>query len=249
LSGIFLRIVLGGTAALRIQRMRGAVFFLVMDRRRYLWSAVLLLILLIIVLTGKALFDEVTSWPARELRSVSDQASTEARKIRDAFIALFQLQPKISVNETVVFDQTKTALELAVVSRDIEVTRDAAQTWLGSIKTIRIHATYRVKAGFDLSRKLEVNVAGREVKIKVPQAKILSVEPLSIVVEELRDGLWNKIQPQDVDRELQRMQELARTKASSLPNEAELTFKRLLSQKLGDLNVRLETQPDSGLPN
>ena len=229
--------------------MRGAVFFIVMDRRKYLWPAVLLLVLLLIVLTGKALFDEITSWPARELHSASDQASAEARKIRDVFVELFQLQPKISVNETVVFDQTKTALELAVVSRDIEVTRDAAQTWLGSIKTIRIHATYRVKAGFDLSQKLEVNVAGREVNIKVPKAKILTIEPLSIIVEELKDGLWNKIQPQDVDRELQRMQELARTKASSLSDDAELTFKRLLSQKLGDLNVHLQTQSDAGLPN
>jgi len=220
-----------------------------MDRRKYLWPAVLLLVLLLIVLTGKVLFDEVTSWPTRELQSVSDQASAEARKIRDAFVDLFQLQPKISVNETVAFDQTKTALELAVVSRDIEVTRDAAQTWMGSIKTIRIHATYRVKAGFDLSQKLEINVAGREVNIKVPKASILTIEPLSIIIEELRDGLWNKIQPQDVDRELQRVQELARTKASSLTNDAELTFKRLLSQKLGDLSVHLQTQADAGMPN
>jgi Protein of unknown function (DUF4230) len=229
--------------------MRGAVFFIAMDRRRYLWPAVFLLVLLLVVLTGKVLFDEVTSWPARELHVVADQASAEARKIRDAFVELFQLQPKISVNETVVFDKTKTALELAVVSRDIEVTRDAAQTWMGSIKTIRIHATYRVKAGFDLSQKFEVNVAGREVNIRVPKAKILTCEPLSIIVEELRDGLWNKIQPQDVDRELQKMPELARTKASSLTNDAELTFERLLSQKLGDLNVHLQTESDAGLAN
>jgi hypothetical protein len=45
------------------------------------------------------------------------------------------------------------------------------------------------------------------------------------------------------------MQELARTKASSLPDDAELTLKRLLSQKLGDLNIHLETQSDAGLPN
>jgi len=211
--------------------------------------AFLLLVVLLLLLTGKVMFDEVTSWPARELRSVSDQASAEARKIRDAFVELFQLQPKISVNESVVFDQTQTALELGVVSRDIEVTRDAAQTWMGSVKTIRIHAAYRVKAGFDLSRKLEVNIAGREVNIKVPKAKILTIEPLAIIVEELKDGLWNKIQPQDVDRELQRMQELARTKASSLSDEAELTFKRLLSQKLGDLNLHVQTQSDAGLPN
>ena len=181
--------------------------------------------------------------------AASAQTSDAARKIRDAFVDLFHLQPKISVNENVVFDQTKTALELAVVSRDVEVTRDAAQTWLGSTKTIRIHATYRVKAGFDLSRNFEVTVADREVNIKVPRAKILTVEPLNISVEELKNGLWNKIQPQDVERELQRMQELARTKAGSLSDDAERTFKRLLSEKLGDLSVQIQTQPDTGLPN
>jgi hypothetical protein len=229
--------------------MRGAVFFIVKDPRRFLWPIVLLLVALLLAFSVKVILDEVTSWPARELRSVSQQASAEARKIRDAFVDLFQLQPKITVNESVVFDQTKTALELAVVSRDIEVTHDASQTWMGSIKTIRIHATYRVKAGFDLSQKLEVNIAGREVEIKVPKAKILSLEPLSVKVEELRNGLWNRIQPQDVDRELERTQELARTKASALPADAELTFRRLLSQKLGDLKVRVQTQPEAGIPN
>jgi hypothetical protein len=219
-----------------------------MNRRRYLWPAALLLVVLLLALVFKMLFDQVTSWPARELHAVfSDPALSEARKVRDAFVDLFQLQPKISVKDSVVFEQTKTALELAVVSRDIQVTRDDAQTWLGSIKTIRIHATYRVKAGFDLSQKLEINVAGRDVDIKVPKAKILTIEPLSIIIEELRNGLWNKIQPQDVDRDLQRMHDLAQTKASPLTDEAELTFKRLLSQKLGDLNVHVQT--DTGLRN
>ena len=122
----------------------------------------------------------MTSWPARLVDSVSNQAAVDARKIRDAFVDLFQLQPRISVNETAVFDQTKTALELVVVDRDTDITRDTAETWFGSTKTIRIHATYRVKAGFDLSHKLEVNLAGQEVNIKIPKATILSVEPLSL---------------------------------------------------------------------
>ena len=220
-----------------------------MDRRWYRWPAVLLLVALVLAFSAKLIFDEVTSWPGRELAAASAHTSTAARKIRDAFVDLFHLQPKISINENVVFDQTKTALELAVVSRDVEVTRDAAQTWLGSIKTIRIHATYRAKAGFDLSERFEVTIANREVNIKVPRAKILTVEPLNISVEELKNGLWNKIQPRDVERELQRMQELARTKASSLSDDAERTFKRLLSEKLGDLSVQIQPQPGTGLPN
>ncbi|MBV8532451.1 MAG: DUF4230 domain-containing protein [Verrucomicrobia bacterium] len=219
-----------------------------MDHKRQLFPLVLLLVALLLVFTAKVLFDQVTSWPARIFDSASDQAYTEVRKIRDAFVDLFAVQPKISINEKVVDDQAKTALQLAVLSRDIAVTRDAAQTWLGSTKTIRLHATYRVKAGFDLAQKLEVDVVDHEANIKVPKAKILSVEPLSIAVEELRDGLWNKIQPQDVDRELTRMQELARAKASSLPDDAEQSFQRLLSQKLGDLNVHIQIRPDVGVP-
>ena len=227
--------------------MRGAVLFVEMDRKRHLFPIVLLLVALLLVFTGKTLFDQVTSWPARMINSASDQASAQVRKIRDAFVDLFELQPKITVNQEVMYDQAKTAPELAILSRDIVVTRDAAQTWLGSTKTIRIHATYRVKAGFDLAQKLEVKVSDREADIKIPKAKILSVEPLSVVVEELRDGLWNKIQPQDVDRELARMQELARAKAGSLPDDAEQSFERLVSQKLGDLNVHIEIQSDASV--
>jgi hypothetical protein len=227
--------------------MRGAVLFVEMDRKKHLFPIVLLLIALFLVFTGKMLFDQVTSWPVRMINSASDQASAQVRKIRDAFVDLFELQPKITVNEQVVYDQAKTALELAILSRDIVVTRDAAQTWLGSTKTIRIHATYRVKAGFDLAQKLEVRVSDHEADIKIPKAKILSIEPLSVVVEELRDGLWNKIQPQDVDRELAKMKELARAKAGSLPDDAEQSFERLVSQKLGDLNVHIEIHSDAGV--
>jgi hypothetical protein len=227
--------------------MRGAVLFVEMHRRSYLVPAILLLVFLFLAFTSKLIVDQISLWPTRLVNSASNQVLIDARKIRDAFIDLFQLQPKISVNDNAVFDQTKTALELVVLDRDTDVTCDAAQTWLGSTKRIRIHGTYRVKAGFDLSKKLEVEMAGQDVNIKVPKATILSVEPLSLTVDELRDGFWNKIQSQDIDRELKKMPELARAKANSLPNEAEQTFVRLLSQKLGDLHVHVQTQSDVGL--
>jgi hypothetical protein len=226
--------------------MRGAVLFLEMRRRSYLVPLILLLVFVFLAITGKLIVDQVASWPTRLVNSVSDQGSADARKIRDAFVDLFQLQPKISVKETAVFDQTKTSLELVVVNRDTEVTRDSSETWFGSTKTIRIHATYRVKAGFDLSKKLEVSLVGQDVNIKVPEATILSVEPLSLSVDELNDGLWNKIQPQDLDRELKKMPELARAKAASLPDEAEKAFQQLLSQRLVDFHVHVQSQSDAG---
>ena len=220
-----------------------------MHRRSYLVPLVFLLVVLIIACAGKLIVDQMTSWPARMVDSASNQAAVDARKIKDAFVDLFQLEPRISVNETAVFDQTKTSLELVVVDRDTDITRDTAQTWFGSTKNIRIHATYRVKAGFDLSHKLEVNLIGQEVNIKIPKASILSVEPLTVKVDELRNGLWNKIQPEDIDRELKEMPEMARAKAASLPDEAEQTFERLLSERLGDLHVHVQIQATAGPGN
>jgi hypothetical protein len=218
-----------------------------MHRRSYLVPLLLLLVFLALAITGKLIVDQIAAWPARLVNTATNQASADALKIRDAFVDLFQLQPKISVNETTVFGETKPALELAVVERNTDITHDAAETWFGSTKTIRMHATYRVKAGFDLSKKLEVNLAGQDVNITIPKATILSVEPLSLEVDELRDGLWNKIEPQDIDRELQKMPELARAKASSLPEEAEQAFQRLLSERLSDFRVRVEHQAASGI--
>lgn len=229
--------------------MRGAVLFREMHRKSYLAPLLLLLVFLALAITGKLVVDQMAAWPARLVDSASNHASVDARKIRDAFIELFQLQPKISVNETAVFGEAKPAPELVVVDRDTEITEDAAETWFGSTKTIRMHATYRVKAGFDLTKKLEVNVTGQEVRVRVPKATILSVEPLSLSVDELRDGLWNKIEPHDIEHELKKMPELARAKASSLPGEAEQTFEHLLSEKLGGLHIHVERNVDAGIEN
>jgi hypothetical protein len=103
-----------------------------------------------------------------------------------------------------------------------------------------MHSLYRVRAGFDLSHELQVQVRESGIAIGVPRAQILSVEPISMNIEELRDGLWNKIQASDVEREVNRMPEIARARSESLPEEAEQTFKQLLEQKIADQNIRLE---------
>jgi Protein of unknown function (DUF4230) len=248
LGELLLRIVLGGTAALRIQRIRGAVLFLSMKRKWLLPVLALILAIAFSLLAAALVLDRLGSLPGRLVNSASNQTATEIGKVRDAFINLFHLQPKILVNETVVQQQTATAPELAIVSRDVEVTRDAVQTWWGSTKTIRLRSVYRIKAGFDLSQKFEVQVRGSEIVVDLPKAKILSIEPVSTNVEELRDGLWNKIQADDIEKEVNKMPEIARAKSNTLPDEAEETLKRLLAQKMDKQNIRVEFIPDRPSP-
>jgi hypothetical protein len=219
-----------------------------MKLKRLFPALALILAIAFLLVAGALVLDRLASLPHRLANSASNQAATEIAKVRDKLIDLFHLQPKIQTSESVVFEQTATTAELAIVSRDVEVTRDAVQTWWGSTKTIRIRSVYRVRAGFDLSQKFEVQIHGSEIIMEVPRAKLLSVEPISTNIEELRDGLWNKIQAEDVEKEVNRMPEIARTKSHSLPEEAEKAFKGLLAQKMGSQDIRLEFIPDSPSP-
>ena len=228
--------------------MRGAVLFTEMKPKGLLPAFVLLIAFAFLFSAGGFFLDRLASLPARALQSASNQAEIEVAKVRDAFSDLFHLQPTIKVSEKVVLGQMATAPELAVLSRNVEVTRDTMQVWWGSAKTIRMRSVYRVRAGFDLSQRFEVQVQGPEISIDVPRAKILSVEPVLTKIEELRDGLWNKIQACDVEKELNKMPEIARSKSTSLPEEAENIFRQLLTQKMGDQYVRLEFIPGTAEP-
>jgi Protein of unknown function (DUF4230) len=206
------------------------------------WPTVFLLSVLVVALAACFIVDRITSWPTRALTTFSQQSSLNAKRIHDAFVDLFQIEPRIRIEDSVVSDQSKSLSEFAVASRETEITRNTSYTWLGSTKTIRIKIRYRVKAGFDLTQRLDVLVDDRGVTVKVPPAKILSVEPLVTSVEELNDGLWNKIQPQDIENELKAMPGLAREKEGTLPQEAEQNFARLLSEKVTGLPVHVEIQ-------
>jgi hypothetical protein len=228
--------------------MRGAVLFPAMRPKVLLPAFVLFIAFAFLFSAGGFFLNRLASLPARALHFASIQAETEVAKVRDAFSDLFHLQPTIKVSEKVVLEQTATTPELAMVSRDVEVTRDAVQVWWGSAKTIRMRSVYRVRAGFDLSQRFEIQVQGPEIAVDVPRAKILSVEPVWTKIEELRDGLWNKIQACDIEREVNKMPEIARSKSSSLAEEAEKTFRRLLTEKMGDQYIRLEFVPETAEP-
>src|ERR1700730_13851918 len=100
-----------------------------MRRRSYLVPITLLLVFLALAFTGKLIVDQMAAWPARLVDSASNQATVNALKIRDAFVELFQLQPKISVNETAVFGETKAGLELGVGDRNNDIANATAETW------------------------------------------------------------------------------------------------------------------------
>src|SRR5688500_12499214 len=77
------------------------------------WKAVLLLAFLGILGTGAWLYHRTVMVPERMTKEV-------LRAFREAA----QIQPQITVHNRVVFEQTKDAMELAVVSRETHVERE-----------------------------------------------------------------------------------------------------------------------------
>jgi hypothetical protein len=136
-------------------------------------------------------------------------------------------------------------MQLTVLTKDAQVMHESDQSWLGSTKHIRIRATFRLHAGFDLDKECQVAVKGTTVTVTLPPAKIVSTEATHWEVEELQDGLWNKIQPQDVAAELNALPKIAEAQEPELAAEAQRAFERELSDKLKPLGYQAKVQTEA----
>ena len=169
---------------------------------RLSWKAVLVLIVAIVAGVGAWIFYRIETWPERT-----------ATRVSKAFAELGHLQPKITIRDRVFFEQTKSVLELAVVSRETQVEREFEHEWLGSTKRMRLRGTYQIRAGFDLTQPFSVKVDGRGIQTILPPPRILSVDSKDIEVTVFENGLWNKISPAELENELRALPLLARQKA------------------------------------
>jgi hypothetical protein len=184
---------------------------------------VLVLIALIAAGLIAFIFYRMETWPARA-----------ARQVREAFGEVAQLQPKITVKERVFFEQTASVLELTVASRVTQVEREFDHSWLGSTKRLRLSGTYDVRAGFDLTKPFNVTVVDSKVTVEVPPPRILSVDQKDIEVLAFENGLWNRVQPQELEAELRTLPLHARARATEagLQKEALELFTKRLKERL-----------------
>lgn len=158
-------------------------------------------------------------------------------RVRDAVAAVTGLQPRVTVNEQVVFEQARPVLELAVLERDEVVERETENQWLGSTKRLRVRGVYHVKVGYPLTNGFNVEVLGQDaavVRLQLPPPRVLSVEQRNIDVQ-TTDGLWNHLSADELTSEVNTLALEARLKAaqSGTPAEAQRLFIEQLQQKLG----------------
>ncbi len=201
---------------------------------RISWPTASALMALIIAVVVVIIFVRLETWPARTARQSTAELEKLGKDLRAAFIDIAHLQPRITINNRVYMEQTTPVSELVVLSRRIEVEHEFLHTWIGSSKRVKLHATFTVKAGFDLRQNLSVDIRPGEIIIQLPHAQILGIEQNQVDVLAFENGLWNRISGEDAQSELSILPQLAREKAaeSGLPAEAEHALQRQLDERI-----------------
>jgi hypothetical protein len=144
------------------------------------------------------------------------QAPVElAHAAADGIRSLFQVTPRVTVNETVVIEQNSPILEVATVSRPLLVDHEWSHTWLGSTKVLHVRGTFTAKAGFDLRKPFEIRITSSPLTMtaRLPEPQLLSLQMDAFEVLKDENGWWNRLTEQDRTDAVVALQTIAREKA------------------------------------
>lgn len=202
--------------------------------RKFSWPIAFSVIALIAAAVIALIFLRLESWPMRTAHQATDEVERVARGLRNAFVDIGHLQPRITVNDRVYLEQTTPTAELAIISRTVEVEHEMLHTWIGSTKRVKLHGTFNVKAGFDLSGNVSVTAADDAITIRLPHATILGTEQKQVDVLAFENGYWNRISGADLQAELAMLPELARQRAAEagLVADAEHSLQQQLDARI-----------------
>ena len=203
-------------------------------RRKFSWPLALTLIVLIGAAVLTIIFFRLESWPARTAKQSTAELERVGREVRDAFVEVAHLQPRITINNRVYLEKTTATAQLAILSRQIEVEHELLHTWAGSTKRVKLHGTFTAKAGFDLQQDVVVDLRPDEITVQLPHASILGLEQKQTEVLAFENGFWNRISATDLENELAALPDLARRKAaeSGILREAETTLQKQLNERV-----------------
>jgi len=204
--------------------------------RRFNWPLAFTVLGLTAIAAGIFVFNRCAALPGRAARETVDQMERVGRDLRDAIVQITQLQPRVTINNRVYFEQTSPIAELALISRKLEVEHEFLHTWAGSTKRLRLHGTYTAKAGFDLRQEFSVTISPEATIVRLPHAQLLGLEQNAVELLAYENGLWNPISGADVQSELGELGKLARDRAAArnLAAEAEESFRTQLKARIGD---------------
>jgi len=168
------------------------------------------LVVVAIILAGTYAYHRLLRTPEEVAMQLAKDVSSRVREI-------FNMTPRVTVNQVIVIHESYPSFELATVTRETTATYEYRNQWFGSQKTITIKGRFRIKAGFDLSQPAALEVQPKPLKIvaQFPPPKILSVEMLSHEIEKSENGYWNRLNPEDQKAALDELMRTAKVEGGA----------------------------------
>ena len=118
------------------------------------------------------------------------------RALSEALVQSLGISPSVTLRDWVVVAEKKPIAELALVSRDADVSHRIESVRLRSKAELSLRAVFRVKAGFDLrdpDTRLSLDPGLRKADFTLPLPRVLSADMIRYEVLEDREGWWNRI--------------------------------------------------------
>ena len=197
------------------------------------------------------------------VHSCTSAVNATVDHVRDAFSKVLSVQPQVTVNQRVVLTQTAPIAELAVVTKEEEVSIDyTAHYEVLSMhvplteKKMTAKAVYRIKAGFDLHKPFTVyvNPVTHAVNATMPSAQLLSVELVEDIEYSGLDATFNRVTDEERTEILAGLNVAAHEAAekSTLKREAEeqvtQRLKELIQQNGQSVDIKWTPLPNETAP-
>lgn len=186
------------------------------------------------------------------VHAAGDSAVRVAEQLAAAFRASLDLDPRIRIDGVTLAEGVVPARELVMVKQVLTRTHDWSNTRLWSTKRVSLTATFTVRAGFELSRPVEIDVGagGDSARVRWPAPRLLSIqlEDLQPATEEA--GWWNRITPEDRAAVQLEMQHHVEQDAvdSGLLARAEVELRQFLHEQTRPTGSRIQLEFEPPVP-
>jgi hypothetical protein len=106
-----------------------------------------------------------------------------------------------TISHSLVVDKVEKVAKLISTETTLRDVVIYENTWYGSTKRSLVVVTGKLLAGIDLKDGHEVHIdhENRNIKITLPEAKILAIEVTELKTYDEQQGLWNPFRPDDRD--------------------------------------------------
>lgn len=145
----------------------------------------------------------------------------EIRQMADDLASRFNhalhFTPEIRVDGLVVVEGSRPALEVVTSRTTLHSRYKWSHTFLYSTKKLEVAAPFTASYGFSLDEPFRVRIEpqSKAVDIDLPPTSLIALEMGDIEFVADSDGLWNQLTPEDREKAIQQLRQLAADKANS----------------------------------